>query len=194
MSQGGYKGPSQASGGGGTVVVIILVIGAVLGLGCLSVCGLGFFGFRFAAEQASQEMQQAVASGGASMEEVVGQTILAATAADMVTNDVRVKEALGEPVTVEPGDPPVEPASTDTCSFDLPLSGPNGKATGHITGQRAATGWEVTSAMVTLADGSTIDLKHGASARAEGNVSPALPPEITDPPTDSDSDSEAPTP
>ena len=83
MSQGGYKGPSQSSGGGGTVVVIILVIGAVLGLGCLGVCGLGLFGFRFAAQQSGQEMQHAVAAAGASMEEAIGQTILAATAADM---------------------------------------------------------------------------------------------------------------
>lgn len=191
MSQGGYKGPSQSSGGGGgTVVVIILVIGAVLGLGCLGVCGLGFFGFSFAAHQAAHDMQQKVATAGVPMEEAFGQTILAATAADMITNDARVKQALGEPVTIEPGNPPAESASADTCSFDLPLSGPKGKATGHIEGQRSATGWEVVSVTVALSDGSTIDVRHNSPTA--GDATPALPPEITDPPANPDS--EEPTP
>jgi hypothetical protein len=194
MSQGGYKGPSQPSGGGGTVVMIIVVVGALLGLGCLGVCGLGLFGFRFAAQQAGQEMQQAVATASVSMQEMAGQTILAATAADRVINDARVKEALGEPVSIAAGDPPAEPASADSCSFDLPLSGPKGKATGHVTGQRVATGWEMTSVTVTLSDGSTIDIDHNSTAPARGDAVPTSPPEITDPPESSDSSPQEPTP
>ena len=192
MSQGGYKGPPQSSGGGGgTVVVIILVIGAVLGLGCLGLCGLGFFGFAFTARQAAQEMQQAGAMAGTSIEDAVGQAVLVATAADMMTNDVRVKEALGEPVSVESGEPPAESASGNKHSFDLPLSGPKGKATGHVEGERSARGWEVLSVKVTLADGSTIDVANNPpSGPVDGEPTPTLPPEITDPPANSD----APTP
>lgn len=193
MSQGGYKGPPQSSGGGGgTVVVIILVIGAVLGLGCLGVCGLGFVGFRFAAQQAGQQMPQAVASANVPIEEALGQAILSATAADMIVNDVRVKEALGEPVTIDPGNPPAESASPDSCSFDLPLSGPKAMAKGHVEGQRSPAGWEIVSIKVTLGDGSTINVNHHSSA-TDGITTPTLPPEITDPPADSDSNSDEPT-
>ena len=88
MSQGGYKGPPQSSGGGGgTVVMIILAVGAMLGLGCLGVCGLSLFGFAFTAQPAVQQVQAAEVNPGISMEMALGEAIdcghaAAATASD----------------------------------------------------------------------------------------------------------------
>lgn len=190
MSQG-YSGPPQSSGGGGgTVLVILLIVAGVLGLGCLGVCGLGIFGFTWGVHQVEKVANEAMPM----IQEAMQEGFLVVQAQASLMNNAEVKEKLGEPLSFgTPDNQPSQPG--DNKSFDFSVSGPKGQGTVHAEAQRQGNEWKFTTLQVRLSDGSTVDIDGiQPFSLPDPSVVPVSPSEITDPPTDSDSSSDEPTP
>jgi hypothetical protein len=160
MSQSPYSGPPQSSGGGGgSVLVIVLVVLGVLGLLCVGVCGLGYFGLRWGVQEGQKVASQAAAEFQGAFE--VGFLVVQAELA--VANHPQVKERLGEPIQADASDA-VDANGRKADAFDFGISGPNGKATVHVASQQQAGSWKIQTIQVKFDDGSVIDVDPGAGA------------------------------
>lgn len=154
MSQGPYYQPPPSSGGGKTVLIVVLVVFGVLGLLCLGVCGLGFYGVQQAGKVAG-EFGDALLAG-----------FVQAQAHSAVMTNTTVKEKLGEPLEFASASSPPD-TSAGAMSSDFEVKGPKGKGIVHLEAQREGENWKIKVLQVRFSDGSVVDV--------DPNVAPVFP-------------------
>ena len=160
MSQAPYTGPpSNSSGGGRTAILIVVIVIGVLLLGCGALCGLGIFGFRMAAQEATEALEQVVDQAGEAMMAVA----LQSEAIWRVQQSPAVKEKLGEPLTFgEVAAKSMQPKQP-TTSLEFSVSGPMSSGTVLAEGVLQGDQWKISVLKVRLNDGTVIDIDPGSA-------------------------------